>query len=157
MIRGERVTSVLSEFGPDDQDAVRQLILRGLEEHWGGIDDSLNRDLDDIASTYAHGRTVVARVGDDLVATGTIVPRASDVAEIVRMSVAPDQRRGGVGRKLVAELIATARQWQMDRVVLETQSSWTDVIAFYVACGFEITGERDGAFGADTWFERRLS
>jgi putative acetyltransferase len=146
---------VLRDFEPPDQVLVRRLVVAGLVEHWGAVDESLNRDLVDIASSYAHGRTVVADVAGDIVGTGTIVPHGDSSAELVRMSIAAGYRRSGLGRRIVDELCRTAREWSVARVVLETSSHWTDVIAFYLACGFEITGERKGDFGRDTWFERR--
>ncbi|MEI7754467.1 MAG: GNAT family N-acetyltransferase [Actinomycetota bacterium] len=103
------VDADVSEFQPGDQDAVRSLILAGLGEHWGHIDESLNPDLADIASTYGHGRTLVVRRTGEIVATGTIVPRDESTAEILRMSVAADQRRSGLGRLVVEELLRTAR------------------------------------------------
>jgi GNAT superfamily N-acetyltransferase len=135
---------------------VRQLILDGLGEHWGEIDESLNTDLNDIASGHGNGRTVVAELNQELIGTGTVVPREHGASEIVRMSVAPSLRRSRVGRTIVDELIRTARSWSCTRVILETSSDWTDVVAFYLACGFEITGELDGEFGKDTWFEMQL-
>ncbi|MBA3653980.1 MAG: GNAT family N-acetyltransferase [Actinobacteria bacterium] len=147
---------VLRDFEPRDQERVRRLILDGLGEHWGNIDESLNTDVDDIAATYAGGRTLVAELHDELIGTGTIVRRDEDVSEIVRMSVAPSARRSGVGRRLVEELVGTAGTWSSRRVVLETSSSWTEVIAFYIACGFAVTAERDGEFGSDTWFEMQV-
>src|SRR3954453_18572858 len=65
----------LEDFDPADQSAVRDLILAGLADHWGELDASANRDLDDIASTYAAGRTLVAR--DE---TGAIVGTATRMA-----------------------------------------------------------------------------
>ena len=85
------------------------MILGGLAEHWGRVDESLNRDLDDMLSTFAAGRTLVVRDGSRVVGTGTVMPRGVAIAEIVRMSVAPAHRRDGVGRQIVNELIATAR------------------------------------------------
>ena len=46
----------------DERDAVRCLILHGLEEHWGSIDPTMNSDLNDLAVTYAAGRVLVATV-----------------------------------------------------------------------------------------------
>lgn len=146
----------LRDFERRDQPRVRRLVLEGLGEHWGSIDESLNRDLDDIAASYVSGRTVVALLQGEVVGTGTVVSRDASSAEIVRMSVASSCRRSGVGRALVEELIRTARTWSSQRVVLETSSGWTDTIAFYLACGFGTTGVRDGEFGEDTWFELRL-
>jgi len=147
---------LLRDFEPRDQARVRRLVVDGLGEHWGVVDESLNPDLVDIASSYAHGRTVVVALGADIVGTGTLVPRGTSSAEIVRMSISPELRRSGLGRRIVEELLRTAREWSVSRVICETSSHWTDVVAFYLACGFEITEEREGDFGRDTWFERLL-
>jgi GNAT superfamily N-acetyltransferase len=143
-------------LGPDQHDDVRTLILSGLGEHWGSVDDALNPDLVDLASTYSSGRTLVACEGRRVVGTGTVIPRDGVTAEIVRMSVAPEFRRAGVGRRLVADLIDTARQWGMERVILETSADWTDVVEFYQRCGFSLTHFEQGAFGRDAWFEFKL-
>jgi GNAT superfamily N-acetyltransferase len=133
------------------------LIIAGLGEHWGHVDPALNRDLDDLAVTYAAGSVLVACVGEQVVGTGAIVPRGQRSAEIVRMSVAPAYRRSGLGRRLVRELVERAQGWGMDRVVLETSAHWTDVVEFYLRCGFTQTHFEDGEFGRDAWFELRLA
>lgn len=143
----------LRDFQRQDQDEVRRLILQGLRDHWGAIDESLNPDLDDIAASYDSGRTIVAERSGGLVGTGTVLPVAPAVAEIRRMSVHASFRRRGVGRAITRELVETARRWSAKKVVLETSSTWTDVVQFYVASGFTITGTRPGEFGDDTWFE----
>ncbi len=146
----------VSDFQPTDQAAVRWLILVGLGEHWGRIDETLNPGLDDIGATYGHGRTIVVRRGEDIVATGTVVPRDPSTAEILRMSVAADHRRYGLGRLVVEELLRTARGWGATAVVLETSTHWKEVVSFYRACGFAITHREAGSFGEDTWFRREL-
>jgi putative acetyltransferase len=152
---GDRMVEV-HELRPDEQDAVRLLILSGLAEHWGTVDPALNRDLDDLASTYADGRVVVARDGGDVVGTGTVIPRDGGIAEIVRMSVAPRYRRTGLGRRLVEELVETARGWRAEQVVLETSAHWTEVVDFYECCGFTLTHFDEGEFGRDAWFAMKL-
>lgn len=147
---------MVREFEPADQRAVRDLVLAGLGEHWGCIDTSLNPDLDDIASSYGHGTTVVAETNGVLVGTGTVVPRESAVAELVRVSVDISVRGHGVGRQVVDALLGIARGWQMDTVILETTADWNGVIAFWLRCGFRITHEAQGHFGRDIWFERPL-
>lgn len=147
---------VLRDLAAGDAAQVRALVLAGLAEHWGELDPTVNPDLDDLATAYPGGRTLVAEEEGRIVATGTVVLRAGGVAEIVRMSVATDRRRGGLGRLVLDELVATGARWGVARVVLETTSSWDDVVAFYLRAGFRITHETTGAYGADTWFERRL-
>jgi GNAT superfamily N-acetyltransferase len=144
------------ELRPDLHDAVRDLILSGLAEHWGTVDPALNHDLDDLTSAHARGRSLVACDGKRVVGTGTVVPLERGTAELVRMSVAPSHRRSGVGRGLVAELVGVARGWGMSRVVLETTADWTEVVRFYERCGFTQTHNADGEFGRDAWFEMNL-
>lgn len=136
-----------------DQAPVRDLILQGLGDHWGTIEAWRNPDLDDIATSYSAGRTLVARDDEGVVATGTLISIDGTTAEIVRMSVRNTTRRGGVGRLVVAELLATARGWGTQRVVLETTSAWEGVVAFYLRCGFRITHFEDSEYGQQTWFE----
>lgn len=140
------------------QSEARTLILDGLAEHWGVADESLNPDLDDMITAYAAGRTIIARDDEgDVVGTGTLRPRGADEAEIVRMSVRREARRFGIGRRLVDELVATARGWGVAAVVLETSTAWSEVVAFYRRCGFSITHVEDGDFGSDTWFRMELT
>jgi len=145
---------------PSDRDAVRTLILDGLREHWGTIDPTLNRDVDDLGATEHDRVTLVATDGGQdggrVVGTGTVVRRDDRCAEIIRMSVASAHRRAGVGRLLVEALVAVARQWSVERVVLETTASWTDVMHFYERSGFTVTHFADGDFGRDAWFELEL-
>ena len=155
---GARLPSVVevADFRTEDQVEVRALILAGLGEHWGGVDEGLNPDLEDIRATYGHGRTVVVRSAGAIVGTGTIVPRDGSTAEILRRSVATGHRRAGLGRLIVEELLAAGRAWGATAVILETTSHWDDVLAFYRSCGFEITHHEIGPFGEDTWFRREV-
>ena len=143
-------------FTAADQHEVAALILAGLAEHWGDVDETRNPDVQDLAGAYPGGRTIVVIEGGAIIGTGTVVPRGDATAEIRRMSVAPAHRQRGVGRALVTELLTTARGWGHHRVVLETSSSWTEVVAFYQRCGFEITHHHDGPSGCDTWFAIEL-
>ena len=139
-------------------DAVRTLILEGLGEHWGYIDESLNPDLDDMFTAYADGRTIVARSQDgSVIGTGTLKPVDGSTAQMVRMSVDGRARRLQVGRQVVDELVATARAWGCDRVIVETTTEWTGVVEFYLRCGFEITHVEELEFGEGTWFQKELT
>jgi len=106
------VETQFEELDRHNHTEVRALILEGLRDHWGSVDEALNPDLDDMMSSYRTGRTVVVRgsVGT-IVGSGTIVPRPEGVAEILRMSVDRSVRRSGVGRAIVDELLETARSW----------------------------------------------
>jgi len=138
----------ISAFHPEDQDEVKNLVLAGLVEHWGWLDSTKNPDLDDIATQYASGVFFVARQAGQLVGTGALIPRQDGVAEIVRMSVAKDVRRQGIGKKILSELVNHARQAGFKRLILETTTTWQEVVEFYLKCGFRITHRQDG----DTYF-----
>jgi len=138
----------LAPFQPQDQQEARRLILTGMEEHWGSIDETLNPDLNDIAASYAGAVFLVARMEERVVGTGALVPGPNGSAEVKRMSVAADLRRRGLGRIILTALIEQARSLGCRRVILETTSTWQEVIDFYLDYGFTVTHTCDG----DTYF-----
>jgi N-acetylglutamate synthase-like GNAT family acetyltransferase len=73
--------------------------LAGLEEHWGVLDPTKNPDLEDIGLTYADAIFLVAQQNNKIIGTGALIPKPDGTAEIVRMSVAADWRRKGIGRQ----------------------------------------------------------
>jgi GNAT superfamily N-acetyltransferase len=135
-------------FRPEDQFAAQELILAGLEEHWGYLDPTKNPDLDDIASTYADGLFLVAHCGDELVGTGALTREADGTAHIVRMSVAAHARRRGIGTLILCHLCEQARALGHRQILVETTSTWNGAIAFYERHGFQAIGSYDG----DTYF-----
>ena len=135
-------------FQPEDQSAAKALILDGLVEHWGWLDESKNPDLVDIAASYADGLFLVGIEAGRLIGTGALKPVSDNMFEIVRMSVARDCRRRGYGRDLLKALIQAAREKGATQVICETTSTWMEVIQFYESYGFTRTHEN----GGDTYF-----
>jgi GNAT superfamily N-acetyltransferase len=144
---------VVRPFRPQDQAVARALILAGLVEHWGTLDPTKNPDLDDIAQSYADATFLLVWQRGELVGTGALIPETPGVGRIVRMSVATHKRRRGLGSLILQQLIEHARAIGYHRLVLETTSTWLDVIAFYQRHGFRSVEERDG----DTHFVLDLS
>lgn len=142
----------LEPFESRDQQAVQSLILAGLAEHWGQVDPALNPDLNDIAASYKDATFLVARLDGRIVGCGALVPRSDRTAEIVRMSVASEFRRQGIGKEILARLHQEARQSGFRRIVLETTATWDGVIRFYERFGFRVTHRRDGRFGGEVHF-----
>ena len=140
-------------FTREDQAAVRALILDGLAERWGGqADPTLNLDLADIATSYATGTTLIARLDGRLAGTGTVVPREPGVEEVVRMSVAPEARGHGVATKILGALVEVAEARGARRIICETSAHWDSAIKLYLSFGFRFTHYRDGDFGRDAYF-----
>jgi GNAT superfamily N-acetyltransferase len=131
-------------FQAQDQRDVRLLILEGLGDHFGFIDESLNPDLDDIATTYAGDIFLCAWRDAELVGAGALVRESEGVSRIVRMSVKKKMRRRGIGRMILAALVAASRARGDAKIVLETTDTWSDVIAFYQRFGFRLTHISDG-------------
>jgi ribosomal protein S18 acetylase RimI-like enzyme len=133
-------------FEPRDQAVTRRLVLAGLGDHFGVVDEAINPDLDDIEAHYVRPghRFVLAERDGALVGTGALVQEAPGVGRLVRMSVARDLRGQGIGRALVAHLIAEARARGYHRIVVETNDDWWDAIGLYRACGFVEEDRRDG-------------
>jgi GNAT superfamily N-acetyltransferase len=112
------------------------LILEGLGEHFGSIDETLNPDLNDITASYAGALFLVACDGDAIAGTGALSPQADGVAIVSRMSTAAACRRKGVARAVLTRLVEHAHERGCTRVVLGTNVGWEDAIAFYRAFGF---------------------
>jgi ribosomal protein S18 acetylase RimI-like enzyme len=128
-------TVVVRAFEARDQQAARNVILEGMREHWGTLDLTLNRDLDDIELSYADGVFVVAECDGRLIATGAMVPREEESCEIVRMSTLRDYRRQGIARRVLRMLLREAKAHGYAHVRLATNADWSDAIAFYEKFG----------------------
>jgi ribosomal protein S18 acetylase RimI-like enzyme len=143
----------IRSFQPEDQSAVKALILEGLGERWGAIDPAKNPDLEDISASYAGGFFRVAVIGGKIAGTGALVPHAEGEMEIRRMSVRRDLRRRGIGGAILRRLIEDARASGCRRIVLETTSTWQDAVLFYQKRGFCVTHHQ----GGDTYFLLELN
>ena len=127
--------AVIRAFEAADQAAARAVILEGLGEHFGFIDETLNPDLDDIATSYANGVFLVAVIDGGIAGTGAMMPQPDGTALVARMSTLAKHRRRGVARQILSALIEQARERGCTRIVLGTNAEWGDAIAFYAATG----------------------
>ena len=138
----ERPAWHIRPFAPADQRATRQLVVAGLGERFGFIDETRNPDLDDIWTSYvlAGHLFVVAQCEAELIGTGALCaePSAADqlTGRLVRMSVAPRWRQQGIARAIVLHLVQAARERGWTRLLVETNHDWFDAIRLYQRCGF---------------------
>lgn len=140
-------------FQSQYQAEAKNLILAGLEEHWGVLIPGKNPDLDNIALSYSDSTFLLALRAGKVIGTGALVPKSDDTAEIVRMSVSSTMRRCGIGRKILNELCLRAKAEGYKRIILETTETWAEAIEFYKQLGFKITHYLDG----DVYFSLDLS
>ena len=91
-------------------------------------------DADEVAE--GRGAFFVAYIDGQPVGCGAVRRIEPTVAEIKRMYVAPAARGRGVGRRILVELEAEARQLGVRRLVLETGPRQPEAIALYARAGF---------------------
>ena len=128
-----------------DQDRCQNLIYCGLRDNFGTHFSSAIRhpDLEDIAEWYRNETFIVAEIGGLVVGTGALIQEDPITGRIVRMSVAREHRRKGIGRRVLDELKKEAKIRGFKRLVVETTSSWKYVINFYKTNNFQVTGHRE--------------
>ena len=129
----------IRKFNNDEQDRVRCLILEGLGEHFGYIDETCNPDIDDIDANYTKKGYlfIVAYLNSELVGTGALIIESREVVRLVRMSVSKLYRKKGIGKSIVEHLIREAESVGYKRIVLSTEVNWHAAISLYESCGFK--------------------
>jgi ribosomal protein S18 acetylase RimI-like enzyme len=130
---------MMRDFRPEDQSALRRLILEGLCDRWGeAFDASVNPDLSNFVANYLdHGAEIVVIESDrEIIATGILVTDDGSTGKILRMSVSAAHRRQGLARRIVDELLRRARRRSMSEVRVLTDTLWTSAVGLYSACGF---------------------
>lgn len=73
----------------------------------------------------------------------------ADEAELLTIAVAPDARRTGTGRALMAEFNATSRGQGATAAFLEVAADNHAALALYRATGWEQVGQRRRYYGPD--------
>ncbi|HEX6872073.1 MAG TPA: ribosomal protein S18-alanine N-acetyltransferase [Micromonosporaceae bacterium] len=97
----------------------------------------------------ANGHTYLgAFVGEELVGYGGLAINPPGEAWINNIAVRRDQQRHGLGRRLLVELLAVARQAGADQVLLEVAADNEPAQRLYAGHGFEVIGVRRGYYQA---------
>jgi ribosomal-protein-alanine N-acetyltransferase len=79
-----------------------------------------------------------------------VLQMAAGEAELLTMAVLPTLRRGGIGRKLLAELVVRATAYGAAAIWLEVRVSNEAAIALYRAAGFVEAGRRKAYYRTPT-------
>lgn len=114
----------------DDVASIQKLL-----NHYAAMGDLLPRTKTDIIANLEHFR-VIKRSGD-VIACGSLEHFTDELAEVRSLMVSADIKRGGLGRKIVEDLIDTAKARGVGRVM-----ALTYVPKFFHKLGF-ITVNKD--------------
>ncbi|WP_371802475.1 GNAT family N-acetyltransferase [Candidatus Lokiarchaeum ossiferum] len=118
--------------------SAKNLVLAGLKEHWGYIDDTLNPDLYAILDHYI-GKGDDFLVGiyeNEIICCGALILEEYKVGRMQRISVDQNFRGMGLASKIVRSLEKQAKIRGMDRIVVETTNTWSDAIRLYLKNGY---------------------
>ncbi len=122
-----------------------------------GFDPSQGVSADPHELRAPAGAFLIAYRGSEPIGCGAVKHRSSQPSEIKRMWVEESARGLGVGRRLLAELEACARDHGATIVHLETNQALIEAISLYRSSGYvEVPAFSDEPF-AHHWFEKRLS
>ncbi len=137
---------VIREMRPDDWDAVRRIYEAGLATGNASFEiDSPSSQVWD-ESHHRHSR-LVARVGDGIAGWAALSPvsRRACYAGVAEVSLYVDTRwRGcGVGRKLLAAVIASSEREGIWSLYGSTFPENEPSLRLQLSCGFRIVGRRE--------------
>lgn len=129
-----KIVSVTKET----QNEAKKLILDGLAERFGYLDESLNPDLNDIVENYiSKGHFfIIGLYNDKIVCTGALIKEKKEVGKMVRISVHKDFRGRGLGKLIVNELEKIGIKHGYKRINISTEHTWHDAIGLYKSCGY---------------------
>lgn len=141
----QEVSLQIRRYRPEDAREIRSLNFRALEEvgaYSSEIADYLNRDLDDIESTYlkSGGEFLVGTLDGIVVAMGALRRVTDSEAELKRMRVEPEFQRCGFGKAMLVRLEEHAVELGITKLKLDTTVRQTGARRLYEGAGYSVAG-----------------
>lgn len=129
----------LREMNLADMDAIMRIEQRVHAHSWtrGNFTDALKSDC--VCKVYEAEGTMLGYV---------VLMPAVDEAQLLNISIAVEQQRKGLGRKLLGETMEIARGMNMRRMLLEVRPSNVAALGLYRVAGFCEIGLRRGYYPA---------
>lgn len=131
---------IIREATLRDGDAIRAIVKETLAEFGFAVEPgAVDADLADVPRSYQSRGGVFRVIEDDVggvVGCGGLYPLETSAVELRKMYFRPEIRGRGLGRRLLDDLIAAARDRGFARIELETASNLETAIALYRRAGF---------------------
>ncbi|MCU1323275.1 MAG: Transcriptional regulator, MarR family [Acidobacteriaceae bacterium] len=138
----EAETKVRSEvelrlFRPEDATAFRDLNQAWIEMYFG-MEEHDHEMLGDPVGYILEpgGQIVMAFLGDRAMGCCALISVREGVFEVAKMAVSEELRGQGIGRRILAETIATARALGAKTLTLATNSKLQNAVHLYESLGF---------------------
>ncbi|PPG37432.1 GNAT family N-acetyltransferase [Pseudoclavibacter sp. RFBA6] len=125
------------------QDEADAVAFRTLNEEWitthFALEDADRAVLADPQHAIVDqgGTVLIARAGEQRVGCVALLRIGDGVAELVKMSVAPEARGSGIGRMLITAAIDHAREQGITKLMLESNQSLAPAVRLYESVGFQ--------------------
>lgn len=150
----DRVSISFSEIHPQDDLSIAAIIRQVLTEFGANRPGFAWADpeLDHLSQAYSAANAVylVARAGDRVVGGGGIAPFPCEfegICELQKMYLLPDFRGQGIGKSLMAKLMAAAQGHGYRGCYIETFDAMQAAIELYRRSGFHFLGHPLGNSG----------
>jgi len=141
---------------PDARACLRAYFSELSHRFDGGFDPARSISADDGELTPPAGLLLVATLHGDPVGCGALKFHGKRPAELKRMWVAESARGVGVGRRILDELEAHAKEHGVRAIHLETNGSLTEAISLYRSAGYKEVAPFSSEPYAHHWFEKRI-
>lgn len=127
----------IREFQPNDADAFFELNREWIQRYFWLEPADLEVLWHPQDAILDPGGHIFMAVRDGLpIGCCALIPIAPGEYELAKMAVAPNERRRGIGRRLIAAAIAKAERLGATRLYLETNHMLSGAIALYESMGF---------------------
>lgn len=132
-----KIVLVTKEF----EESAKLIVLEGLAERFGYLDDSYNPDLKNIIENYMDKGNIfmVGLINGKVVCTGALTRESSQIGRIERMSVKREYRGKGYAKRMLSTLEMEATKSGYHKLILETNKDWASAIELYKRNGFIIS------------------
>jgi len=130
----------LRDIRDGEQDDVFSIVKSVLQQFGLQVNpDATDKDLSDIRGTYIDKGGCFKVVEDDGVIVGSygLFPLSTTTCELRKMYLLPTYQGKGLGRLMMDDALAVARQRQFKELVLETNSVLARASRLYRQYGFE--------------------